>query len=83
MRERAALPRRARASITAPVNCCTKGEVGDAALEAFLTHGFTREQALDVVLGVGLYTLSTYANRLTRATLDPPLEPLAWTRSLA
>jgi AhpD family alkylhydroperoxidase len=58
----------------------TKGNVGDAALAAFLSHGFTKQQALDVVLGVGLYTLSTYANRLTQATLDAPLAPFAWTR---
>jgi AhpD family alkylhydroperoxidase len=59
----------------------TKGSVSDAALHTFLSHGFSKQQALDVVLGVGLYTLSTYANRLTRATLDTPLAPFAWTPS--
>ena len=59
----------------------TKGNVGPAALSSFLSQGFTRQQALDVVLGVGLYTLSTYANRLTEATLDPPLEPFAWSKT--
>jgi hypothetical protein len=34
--------------------------------------------ALEVVLGVGTYTLSTYANRLTDAPLDDPLTPFAW-----
>jgi hypothetical protein len=52
-----------------------------AALSTFLSHGFTPHQALDVVLGVGLYTLSTYANRLTEATLDAPLEPFAWSKT--
>ena len=56
----------------------TKGDVGDAALTDFLGAGFTKEQALDVVLGVGTYTLSTYANRLTRAPLDAPLAGFAW-----
>lgn len=55
-----------------------KGDVGEGGLSAFLDAGFTKEQALDVVLGVGTYTLSTYANRLTRAPLDPPLAPFAW-----
>lgn len=56
----------------------TKGDVGDAALRAFLAAGFSKEQALDVVLGVGTYTLSTYANRLTRAPLDAPLAAFEW-----
>ncbi|CAN5884267.1 carboxymuconolactone decarboxylase family protein [soil metagenome] len=55
------------------------GGVTDAELRAFLAAGFSRQQALDVVLGVGTYTLSTTANRLTRAPLDRPLEPFAWT----
>jgi AhpD family alkylhydroperoxidase len=58
----------------------TKGDVGDAALAAFLGAGFTKRHALDVVLGVATYTLSTYANRLTRAPLDAALEPFAWSR---
>lgn len=56
----------------------TKGDVGDGALADFLGAGFTKEQALDVVLGVGTYTLSTYANRLTRAPLDAPLARFEW-----
>jgi AhpD family alkylhydroperoxidase len=57
----------------------TTGAVGDEALRAFLTHGYTAEQALEVVLGIGTYTLSTFANRLTAAPLDAPLAGYAWT----
>jgi len=56
----------------------TAGEVPDEALSAFLAAGFTRQQALEVVLGIGAYTMSTLANRLTRAPLDEPLTPFAW-----
>jgi AhpD family alkylhydroperoxidase len=59
----------------------TKGAASDEALGAFLGAGFTRQNALDVVLGVGTYTLSTYANRLTRAPLDAPLAAFAWTKA--
>jgi AhpD family alkylhydroperoxidase len=45
----------------------TAGEVGDAALAAFLDHGYTRRNALEVVLGIGAYTMSTLANRMTGA----------------
>ncbi|WP_405621892.1 carboxymuconolactone decarboxylase family protein [Streptomyces sp. NBC_01511] len=51
----------------------TAGAVDDAELDAFLAHGYTARNALEVVLGIGTYTLSTLANRLTRAPLDPQL----------
>ncbi|MGW2325012.1 carboxymuconolactone decarboxylase family protein [Streptomyces sp. NPDC001700] len=54
------------------------GAVPDETLDTFLGQGFTRRNALEVVLGVGAYTLSTYANRMTRAPLDAPLAPFAW-----
>jgi alkylhydroperoxidase family enzyme len=54
-----------------------RGEVPEADLASFLAAGFTREQALDAMVGIGLYTLSTYANRLTRAPIDPPFAAFA------
>ncbi|MEU3605123.1 carboxymuconolactone decarboxylase [Streptomyces sp. NPDC035033] len=45
----------------------SSGAVSDAELAAFEAAGFTRRNALEVVLGIGAYTLSTFANRLTRA----------------
>lgn len=57
----------------------TAGAVDDDALQAFQAHGYTARNALEVVLGVAAYTLSTLANRMTRAPLDPALQPFAWT----
>jgi AhpD family alkylhydroperoxidase len=45
----------------------TAGEVDDEALTAFLRRGYTHRNALEVVLGIGTYTMSTLANRLTGA----------------
>ncbi|MFF9865328.1 carboxymuconolactone decarboxylase family protein [Streptomyces sp. NPDC013953] len=45
----------------------TSGAVPDEDLRAFLAHGFTPQHALEVVMGIGTYTISTFANRLTRA----------------
>ncbi|WP_219420516.1 carboxymuconolactone decarboxylase family protein [Pseudonocardia nigra] len=56
----------------------THGAVGEEALAAFLAQGFTRQNALEVVLGIGAYTMSTLANRLTDAPLDAQLAPHAW-----
>ncbi|MEV1156511.1 carboxymuconolactone decarboxylase family protein [Micromonospora chokoriensis] len=56
-----------------------RGAVPDGELDDFLAAGYLPRHALDVVLGVGAYTMSTFANRLTRAPLDPPLATHAWT----
>lgn len=45
----------------------TAGEVPHDELTEFLNAGFTSRNALEVVLGIGTYTMSTLANRLVRA----------------
>ena len=55
----------------------TAGDVGDEALRAFLARGYTSQNALEVVLGIGTYTMSTLANRLTRAPVDDQLTAFA------
>ncbi|WP_033223363.1 carboxymuconolactone decarboxylase family protein [Kitasatospora phosalacinea] len=53
------------------------GAVPEADLAALLAHGFSPRNALEIVLGIGAYTLSTFANRLTDAPVDPRLAPYA------
>jgi AhpD family alkylhydroperoxidase len=55
----------------------TAGEAGEESLAEFLGQGFTRRNALEVVLGIGAYTLSTLANRLTGAPVDEELRAFA------
>lgn len=55
-----------------------RGRVEPAIASAFKAAGFTDEQALEVVLGVAVYVLSTYINIVTEAPLDPPFEPFRW-----
>ena len=55
----------------------TTGAVGEEALRAFLASGYTSQNALEVVLGIGTYTMSTLANRLTGAPLDDQLSAFA------
>ncbi|MER5930978.1 carboxymuconolactone decarboxylase family protein [Streptomyces sp. NPDC002054] len=45
----------------------SSGAVSDDELRRFQEFGYTRQNALEVVLGIGTYTVSTFANRLTRA----------------
>jgi AhpD family alkylhydroperoxidase len=54
------------------------GSVSTGSLQTFLAHGYTSQNALEVVLGIGAYTLSTLANRMTDAPLDEQLKPFAW-----
>ena len=56
----------------------TAGEVGEPALRDFLARGYTTQNALEIVLGIGTYTMSTLANRLTGAPVDDQLAAHAW-----
>jgi len=51
----------------------TRGAVADEDLAAFGGAGYTARAALEVVVGIGAYTLTTFGNRLTRAHVDPAL----------
>jgi uncharacterized peroxidase-related enzyme len=42
--------------------------------------GFTEEKVLDVVLGVGVYLLSTLTNVVVRAELDAPFQAFRWSK---
>ena len=43
------------------------GDVSDDAWRQWLAAGFDRAAALEIVMGVATYTLTTFANRLTQA----------------
>lgn len=57
-----------------------RGRVPEAAREAFLAAGYSKRQALDVVMGMGFSLLANYAAHLTHPPLDAFLAPHAWTR---
>jgi alkylhydroperoxidase family enzyme len=62
---------------------CERGSVRAGTWERFERAGFTPEQALEVVLGVGAYVLSTLLNILVEAPLDAAFAPFAWQPPLA
>lgn len=55
----------------------TSGAVDDDTLQSFLAHGYTSRNALEVVLGIGTYTMTTLANRMTDAPIDHQLARFA------
>ena len=44
--------------------------LSDAEVQAFFSHGYSKAQLLDVMVGISMKTLSNYINHLT----DPPME---------
>lgn len=55
-----------------------RGQVSQADLAAFLATGYSRAQALEVIVGVAVSVLANYANHLADVPLDEFLKPLAW-----
>ena len=50
-----------------------RGFLADADIDAFLAAGFTRANAMEIILAVGLKTLSNYVNHIAETPLDPHL----------
>ena len=50
-----------------------RGRPGEAAIQAFLEAGFTKQQILEVMLIVSIKTLSNYINHLTNPEPNPEL----------
>jgi AhpD family alkylhydroperoxidase len=60
-----------------------RGWVDDTEIEAFLAAGYTRRHVFDVVLGVGMKTLSNYTNHIAHTPLDPAWQQQEWSRDQA
>lgn len=60
-----------------------RGWVPEPDVQAFLDAGFTRAQVLEVVLGVGMKTLSNYATHMAQTPVDEAFAPNAWERPSA
>jgi AhpD family alkylhydroperoxidase len=56
----------------------TRGRPSPLDVAAFLASGYNRRHVLDVILGVGMKTLSNYTNHLAETPLDEVFRPLEW-----
>lgn len=59
----------------------SRGWPSDADTAAFLGAGYARQQVLEVVLGVGMKTLSNYANHIAETPLDQAFTSAAWSKA--
>ena len=57
-----------------------RGSVPDSEAAALRAAGFGDAQTLEIVLGIGVYLLSTLLNKVTDAELDAPFAAFAWER---
>jgi alkylhydroperoxidase family enzyme len=55
-----------------------RGMVCGKTLDNFIAAGYTRSQALEVVLGVAFKTLSNYTNHIIDPPLDTAFQAEAW-----
>ncbi|MQA88504.1 MAG: carboxymuconolactone decarboxylase family protein [Streptosporangiales bacterium] len=58
-----------------------QGWADDTEIDAFLNAGYTRRNVLDVILGVGMKTLSNYTNHVAHTPLDPAWQDQQWSRT--
>jgi len=56
-----------------------RGHVGDAALMTFLDAGYSKSQALDVLVCLSTKLLSNFTNALAHTELDEPMKAMEWT----
>ena len=59
----------------------TRGRLSDAAVENFAAAGSSQQQLLEVVLGVGVKTISNYTNHIAHIPLDGAFSSAAWSRA--
>lgn len=58
----------------------TRGSIAPADLEAFQAAGYSRQQSLEVILGVAIKVMSNYTNALAQTPLDKAVQSLAWSK---
>lgn len=55
-----------------------RGNVSDEQVQKFLNAGFTRQNILEVILGVAQKVMSNYTNHLANTPVDEPMRVYAW-----
>jgi uncharacterized peroxidase-related enzyme len=59
-----------------------RGKLAEADLDAFLAAGFQPQQALEVILGIAIKTMSNYTNSIAGTPLDEAVADRRWRRPL-
>ncbi len=60
-----------------------RGWVGGDEVDAFLAAGYTKQNVLELLVGIAHKVISNYANHLADTPVDPPFQKFAWVKSKA
>jgi len=60
-----------------------RGYITQSDLQQFFNGGYTQAQALEVILGITMKTLSNYTNHIVDTPLDQPFESEKWQKQKA
>ncbi|EAZ92871.1 hypothetical protein CY0110_22282 [Crocosphaera chwakensis CCY0110] len=55
-----------------------RGWVEDSEIEAFLTAGYSKQQVLEVILGIAIKVMHNYTNHIAKTPLDEQFQPNIW-----
>lgn len=59
-----------------------RGKVVEAELKAFFAVSYSAQQALEVILGIAVKTMSNYTNSIAGTPLDKAVEKLRWKKPI-
>ena len=59
-----------------------RGLLSDDAVKAFLDAGYTKQNILEVILGVSQKVMSNFTNHVAHTPVDEPFKPFAWKKSV-
>ena len=59
-----------------------RGKIAEVELKAFFAVGYSAQQALEVILGIAIKTMSNYTNSIAGTPLDKAVEKLRWKKPI-
>ena len=60
----------------------TRGWVEDLEIEEFMAAGYTKQQVLEVILGIAVKVIHNYTNHIATTPLDKVFQPHAWSKPM-
>ena len=57
-----------------------RGWVEDSEIEAFMAAGYSKQQVLEVILGVAIKVMHNYTNHIAKTPLDRQFKPNVWSK---
>lgn len=58
----------------------SRGWVNEGEIEEFIAAGYTKQQVLEVILGIAVKIIHNYTNHIAKTPLDKAFKPYAWSK---